>query len=162
MADSGAITVNGTINASGVTGGAISLYAYNGVTLTGGANQFTIATAGAQSVVSLGAGGTLALPADDAGLPNGDSLVATASGFVTAANGVQTAFAAGSVLTGLAAGSTITFNAAGTLTATAAEVLFPPNVSELISQFMAISWTMPARVARSTSRAARPSLSRVP
>lgn len=54
-ADSGGITVTGTIDAAGVTGGRIGLYGYNGVTLASGA----LLTVAAQQLDAAGKGGTV-------------------------------------------------------------------------------------------------------
>ncbi len=60
--DSGTINVTGTIDASGVTGGAIALYAYNGVTLANG----SVLTVAAQQLDNAGKGGSVDLETGEA------------------------------------------------------------------------------------------------
>ncbi len=61
-ADSGAITVSGTIDASGTTGGTIDLYAYNGVTLRDGA----LLTVAASQLDDAGKGGLVEIETGEA------------------------------------------------------------------------------------------------
>ena len=61
-ADSGSITVTGSIDASGVTGGAIALYAYNGVTLVNG----SLLTVEARQFDDAGKGGSVDLETGEA------------------------------------------------------------------------------------------------
>ncbi len=66
-ADSGAIAVTGSVNASGVTGGTIDLYAYEGVTLVSGAR---LSVAGAQ-FDDAGKGGLVDIETGEAKLVGG-------------------------------------------------------------------------------------------
>ena len=70
-ADSGAITVTGTIDASGTNGGGIGLYAYNGVTLLNGA----LLTVAAQTADSAGKGGVVDIETGEPKLVNGSFVV---------------------------------------------------------------------------------------